>query len=152
MAERVGFEPTYRLLTDNSISSRARYGLFATFPQKCVVHEVPSAGKPFFRYAPGLPLPSAVMAGAPTLLRDRLSVFPATPVHPTPLIVRPMTKTMMRAVLLSIFGKAEGPPLPDGPSARIFFSSAELHKKNLMPLTLLPIYQRGNSRLSSMSA
>ncbi len=26
MAERVGFEPTYRLLTDNSISSRARYG------------------------------------------------------------------------------------------------------------------------------
>ena len=33
MAERVGFEPTYRLITDNSISSRARYGLFATFPQ-----------------------------------------------------------------------------------------------------------------------
>lgn len=32
MAERVGFEPTYRLITDNSISSRARYGLFATFP------------------------------------------------------------------------------------------------------------------------
>lgn len=26
VAERVGFEPTYRLLTDNSISSRARYG------------------------------------------------------------------------------------------------------------------------------
>ncbi len=26
LAERVGFEPTYRLLTDNSISSRARYG------------------------------------------------------------------------------------------------------------------------------
>ena len=26
MAERVGFEPTYRRLTGNSISSRARYG------------------------------------------------------------------------------------------------------------------------------
>ena len=26
VAERVGFEPTYRLLTDNPISSRARYG------------------------------------------------------------------------------------------------------------------------------
>lgn len=26
MAERVGFEPTYRGLTGNSISSRARYG------------------------------------------------------------------------------------------------------------------------------
>ena len=26
VAERVRFEPTYRLLTDNSISSRARYG------------------------------------------------------------------------------------------------------------------------------
>mgnify|MGYP000721919521 CR=1 FL=1 len=26
LAERVGFEPTYRLITDNSISSRARYG------------------------------------------------------------------------------------------------------------------------------
>ena len=25
VAERVGFEPTYRLLTDNPISSRARY-------------------------------------------------------------------------------------------------------------------------------
>ena len=25
LAERVGFEPTYRLITDNSISSRARY-------------------------------------------------------------------------------------------------------------------------------
>ncbi len=48
MAERVGFEPTYRLITDNSISSRARYGLFATFPQTCVLHEVPPAGKPFF--------------------------------------------------------------------------------------------------------
>lgn len=33
MAEGVGFEPTYRLLTDNSISSRARYGHFATPPQ-----------------------------------------------------------------------------------------------------------------------
>ena len=33
MAERVGFEPTYRLLTDNSISSRARYGHFATSPR-----------------------------------------------------------------------------------------------------------------------
>ena len=32
MAERVGFEPTYRLLTDNTISSRARYGHFATSP------------------------------------------------------------------------------------------------------------------------
>ena len=32
LAERVGFEPTYRLLTDNSISSRARYGHFATSP------------------------------------------------------------------------------------------------------------------------
>lgn len=32
MAEGVGFEPTYRLLTDNSISSRARYGRFATPP------------------------------------------------------------------------------------------------------------------------
>lgn len=49
MAERVGFEPTYRLITDNSISSRARYGLFATFPQTCVVHEDRPAGKPFFR-------------------------------------------------------------------------------------------------------
>lgn len=34
MAEGVGFEPTYRLLTDNSISSRARYGHFATPPQE----------------------------------------------------------------------------------------------------------------------
>ena len=33
LAEWVGFEPTYRLLTDNSISSRARYGHFATPPQ-----------------------------------------------------------------------------------------------------------------------
>ncbi len=33
MAEGVGFEPTYRLITDNSISSRARYGHFATPPQ-----------------------------------------------------------------------------------------------------------------------
>ena len=49
LAERVGFEPTYRLITDNSISSRARYGLFATFPQTCVVHEDRPAGKPFFR-------------------------------------------------------------------------------------------------------
>ena len=48
MAERVGFEPTYRLITDNSISSRARYGLFATFPQRNVVHEEPPPGKPFF--------------------------------------------------------------------------------------------------------
>ena len=37
MAERVGFEPTCRLITDNSISSRARYGLFATFPQAVFV-------------------------------------------------------------------------------------------------------------------
>ena len=35
MAERVGFEPTYRLITGNSISSRARYGRFATSPVKC---------------------------------------------------------------------------------------------------------------------
>ena len=34
MAEGVGFEPTYRLLTDNSISSRARYGRFATPPRR----------------------------------------------------------------------------------------------------------------------
>ncbi len=33
LAEGVGFEPTYRLSTDNSISSRARYGRFATPPQ-----------------------------------------------------------------------------------------------------------------------
>ena len=33
MAEGVGFEPTYRLITGNSISSRARYGRFATPPQ-----------------------------------------------------------------------------------------------------------------------
>lgn len=33
LAERVGFEPTYRLITDNSISSRARYDHFATFPR-----------------------------------------------------------------------------------------------------------------------
>jgi hypothetical protein len=32
MAERVGFEPTYQLITGNSISSRARYGRFATSP------------------------------------------------------------------------------------------------------------------------
>ena len=37
LAERVGFEPTYRLITDNSISSRARYGLFATFPWNVLV-------------------------------------------------------------------------------------------------------------------
>ena len=37
VAERVGFEPTYRLITDNSISSRARYGLFATFPWNVLV-------------------------------------------------------------------------------------------------------------------
>lgn len=58
MAERVGFEPTYRLITDNSISSRARYGLFATFPQTCVVHEDRPAGKPFFR-APAAEQPPA---------------------------------------------------------------------------------------------
>lgn len=34
MAEGVGFEPTYRLLTDNSISSRARYG--ASLPLRVV--------------------------------------------------------------------------------------------------------------------
>ena len=34
MAERVGFEPTYSLLDRNSISSRARYDLFGTSPQK----------------------------------------------------------------------------------------------------------------------
>ncbi len=33
MAERVGFEPTCRLLTDNPISSRARYDHFGTSPQ-----------------------------------------------------------------------------------------------------------------------
>ena len=44
----MGFEPTYRLITDNSISSRARYGLFATFPQRRIVHELLPAGKPFF--------------------------------------------------------------------------------------------------------
>jgi hypothetical protein len=32
MAERVGFEPTCRLLTDNPISSRARYDHFGTSP------------------------------------------------------------------------------------------------------------------------
>lgn len=32
VAERVGFEPTYQLITGNSISSRARYGRFATSP------------------------------------------------------------------------------------------------------------------------
>jgi hypothetical protein len=32
MAERVGFEPTCRLLAHNSISSRARYNLFGTSP------------------------------------------------------------------------------------------------------------------------
>ena len=32
MAERVGFEPTYQLITGNSISSRARYDRFATSP------------------------------------------------------------------------------------------------------------------------
>ena len=32
MAERVGFEPTCRGLADNPISSRARYGHFATSP------------------------------------------------------------------------------------------------------------------------
>ena len=53
MAERVGFEPTYRLITDNSISSRARYGLFATFPQRSVVHEERPSGKPFFPQATG---------------------------------------------------------------------------------------------------
>ena len=52
LAERVGFEPTYRLITDNSISSRARYGLFATFPQTCVVHELSLTGKPFFPVFP----------------------------------------------------------------------------------------------------
>lgn len=62
LAERVGFEPTYRLITDNSISSRARYGLFATFPQTCVVHELSLTGKPFFPVFPileilELPLP-----------------------------------------------------------------------------------------------
>ena len=63
MAERVGFEPTYRLITDNSISSRARYGLFATFPQTCVVHEVPPAGKPFFRSPHGGTLPPTKQRG-----------------------------------------------------------------------------------------
>ena len=33
----MGFEPTCRLITDNSISSRARYGLFATFPRAVFV-------------------------------------------------------------------------------------------------------------------
>ena len=55
LAERVGFEPTYRLITDNSISSRARYGLFATFPQTCVIHELTDSGKPFFRRTAGRP-------------------------------------------------------------------------------------------------
>lgn len=32
MAERVGFEPTCRLITDKTISSRPRYGLFGTSP------------------------------------------------------------------------------------------------------------------------
>ena len=32
VAERVGFEPTYRLLARNPISSRARYDLFGTSP------------------------------------------------------------------------------------------------------------------------
>lgn len=32
LAEEVGFEPTCRLLTGNPISSRARYGRFATPP------------------------------------------------------------------------------------------------------------------------
>ena len=59
----MGFEPTYRLLTDNSISSRARYGLFATFPQTCVVHEVPPAGKPFFRRPHEGTLPPAKQRG-----------------------------------------------------------------------------------------
>lgn len=34
VAERVGFEPTYGLLTRNPISSRARYGHFATSPRR----------------------------------------------------------------------------------------------------------------------
>jgi hypothetical protein len=33
LAERVGFEPTCRLLARNPISSRARYGHFGTSPQ-----------------------------------------------------------------------------------------------------------------------
>ena len=37
LAERVGFEPTYRLLTDNTISSRARYGHFATSPFRACI-------------------------------------------------------------------------------------------------------------------
>ncbi len=32
MAERVGFEPTCRLITDKTISSRPRYGHFGTSP------------------------------------------------------------------------------------------------------------------------
>ena len=37
LAERVGFEPTCRLLTDNPISSRARYDRFGTSPATVII-------------------------------------------------------------------------------------------------------------------
>ena len=45
MAERVGFEPTYRLITGNSISSRARYGRFATSPTTFCIAKTGIKGK-----------------------------------------------------------------------------------------------------------
>ena len=61
MAERVGFEPTCRLLTHNPISSRARYGHFGTSPRhergNALIGETRLAGNsrfsqhaPFFRH------------------------------------------------------------------------------------------------------
>ena len=84
MAERVGFEPTYRLITDNSISSRARYGLFATFPQTCVVHEDRPAGKPFFRApaADGRPRAASRADAAKRRAPHEHSVLRAAPPRP----------------------------------------------------------------------
>ncbi|CAO0824763.1 hypothetical protein DFAR_910006 [Desulfarculales bacterium] len=41
LAERVGFEPTCRVLADNPISSRARYDHFGTSPNYLLKKAVP---------------------------------------------------------------------------------------------------------------
>ena len=58
VAERVGFEPTYRLLTDNSISSRARYGQlrYLSVWRSVVYSPRIPGGQVFFRQVPSAEL------------------------------------------------------------------------------------------------